>query len=221
MKVCLAIATLLLISGVGFACSSSGSMEEGNSPAGDYSYCGALTATCNAFYAGTPTECSRAARDQCSSFQPTYSQAFQDSVVSCAKAFSPCIANFDDCIRDTTANARPTAAQAKVRDDFCAVCPDKPETGTVGPCSTFFTKDADAGIGIYGVGVPVLTVNDSIAAEIGTKCIGISFSVDGGIVSPDPDAGADKACDPVLFTVCANTVVRARTAPSACQPDAG
>lgn len=160
------------------------------SPAGDYSYCGALAATCNAFYAGTPTECGRAANDQCSSFQPTYSQAFQDSVVSCAKAFSPCVANFHDCIRDTTANARPTEAQAKVRDDFCAVCPDKPETGTVGPCSTFFTKDADAGIGIYGVGAPILKVNDSIAAEIGAKCIGISFSADGGIVSHDPDAGA-------------------------------
>jgi len=199
-------------------------MEEGNSPAGDYTYCGALTATCNASYTGTPTGCSEAADDQCSTFQPTRSQAFQDAVISCAKRFSPCTLPFVECIPAQTASATPTTVQAKVKADFCAVCPDKAGSGTVGPCSTFFSNDADAGPGVYGLGVPVLKVNDTIATEIGLKCIGVAFS-DGGIVSGG-DGGSDAGgssggCDLFAFGVCANTVVQARTTPAACQPDGG
>jgi hypothetical protein len=199
------------------ACSSSkSSIDEGNSPAGDYTYCGALTASCNPFYAGTSTACSTAARDQCSTFQPTHSQTFQDAVVSCAKKFSPCIADFYDCIDAEATRATPTAAQTKVKNDFCSLCPDAAGSGTLDACSTFFRQDADASSGIYGVGVPLLKVNDTIAAEIGSKCIGSSGGRDGG-----SDAGASDACDPLTFLACENTVVQARTTPSACQGDGG
>jgi hypothetical protein len=215
------ILTALAVSG----CSTSKSTEAGNSSAGDYTYCGALTATCNSFYAGTPTACSQAARDQCSTYQPAYSQGFQDAVVSCGKSFSPCIKDFYDCIADRTSTAAPTTAQAKVKADFCVACPDKTGAGTVGPCSTFFSKNADAGPGVYGLGVPVLKVNDTIAAEIGLKCIGASSPSDGGVASAG-DGGSDAGgssggCDPFAFAICANTVVQVRTTPAACQADGG
>ncbi len=208
------------------ACSSSKSIEDGNSPAGDYSYCGALTATCNAFYTGTPTACSQAARNECSTFQPTHSLAFRNAVVSCAKSFSPCIKSFYDCIDDLSASATPTAAQARVKADFCAACPDKPGTGTVGPCSTFFSKSATAGPGIYGLGLGVLKVSDTIAAEIGSKCVAAAVSGGGGGSSSGGVGGgggsaAPGACEALAFGACENMVVKDRTTPSACHSNGG
>lgn len=205
---------LILWAFAAFACSDDDSIEEGNSQAGDYSYCGALTATCNAFYSGSPTACSQAAREQCSTFQPTFSEAFQSAVVSCAKEFSPCIADFHACIRGRSASATPTAVQAKVKEDFCAVCSDANGSDA---CARFFVdgSSAERTWGLTGVGLGVLTVNDTIAAEIGSACIGVDISASGDGGATLSDAGS--VCNPLAFTLCAEEIVKARTTPTACQ----
>jgi hypothetical protein len=95
---------------------------------------------------------------------------------------------------------------------------------SIGPCSTFFSNSGDAGAGTYGVGLSVLNVNDTIAAEIGSACVGVEFvsELDGGIsISAGGDAGSSQSCDWVAFAVCAKTIAQQRTQPSACRPDAG
>lgn len=182
------------------ACSSSTSFTDGNSPAGDYTHCGAVTATCNAFYSGTRTACTQAARDQCSTFEPTYSEAFRSATVSCARTFSPCIQDFHDCARKETVRATPTLAQAKVKADFCKACPDPVDASVAGTCSTFFTVEVPdgGGRGAYGAGSLVLFVNDVIAEEIGRACVSAA------------------SCG-FAFLMCATAIRQDRTTPDACR----
>src|SRR5579859_1211714 len=104
--------TCLLITGLGLAASActktDSSITDGNAPPGSYTFCGALTATCNSFYGGpgvaeyyvggVPNSCVQAAAAQCQSLQSNYSEAFQNAVVNCAKTSSPCDACFDLCV---------------------------------------------------------------------------------------------------------------------------
>ena len=91
-----------------------------------------------------------------------------------------------------------------MKDEFCAVCPDR-DDASFRPCATFFTLESpDAGaIGSYGAGSSVLYVSDDVAEEIRKTCI-----------------GATK-CDGFAFIMCAMQVRQTRTTPSVCQSDAG
>jgi len=92
-------------------------------------------------------------------------------------------------------------------------------SGGLIPCSTFFTVDIpDGGAGVYGAGYSVLLVNDTIAADIGRKCIGVT-PVDAGVAGSD--AGVPVACDVLGFAACAIAVRQAATTPLACHPDGG
>ncbi len=95
-----------------------------------YTFCEALTATCNSFYSGpaapeyyvasVPSSCVSAAAAQCSTIQSNYSEPFKSAVAGCAKTYSPCDEAFRNCVYSATASATPTPAQAKVKADFCA-----------------------------------------------------------------------------------------------------
>jgi hypothetical protein len=188
--------------------SSAPSMEDGDSPAGMYTFCGALTATCKSASSGTGTACGDASRRSCSTFESTFSQAMRDAVVACAKKFSPCSAEFLDCEAIEVGKAPPTPAQAKVRADFCTVWPDDDHSKL---CSDFFTVDAPKRD--YGPGYSVLLVNDSIARDIALKCIKTpKDTIDEGGVPADASFG---------FSACARTVYQAATTPPECRPAGG
>ena len=93
--------------------------------------------------------------------------------VACARTYSPCAEPFAICVGRRTASATPTAAQAKVKADFCATYAPSDGGAGVGEslCTDFFVAtpiDAgpdDDGIS-YGLGYLVLMVNDSLAARM-------------------------------------------------------
>lgn len=193
------------------ACSVKSSSMDGNSPAGTYSFCEALAPSCNAMYSSTPTPCTRASAAQCSRYQSTFSQAFQDAVVQCAAEASPCTASFSACWKHELGRGPRTAVQEKVRNDLCAVCPND-ERDNLGACAAFFEvseAEVDAGPGLKGSGYSVLLVNDEIAKEIGDACI--------AKLAPHSDGGG--ACDLFAFLTCAKTVRENRTTPPECHVD--
>jgi hypothetical protein len=201
------------------ACSASSAGDEENAAAGEYTFCGARRATCSARYAGQPNACTKALREECEALEPAFSQGARDAVVLCGRLHSPCVVDFEKCVDRMAVKGPPTEAQARVRDAFCEVCRDAAQSGAVGPCSTFFDTDADAGVGIYGVGAAILKVNDAIARQIGDRCVGAQLDpqADGGVVTRPPASGSTLVCDPLAFAACVYAIVRENTSPSACR----
>jgi hypothetical protein len=199
---------------------------KGASVAGDYTFCGALTATCgfkeeNEDYvgiAGGPNGCLSQALAQCSTLQSQYSDAFQSAVVACAKTYSPCDPSnepvvagptFVSCVGAQIASATPTAAQAKVKADFCAMYASGTNGDAGAPeidCASFFpAAHPDAGAAVAGPGYLVLIASDSVAAEI-DKCIPPTATQYDGV------ACSGLGC----FKACAEDTFAAAVTPAGC-----
>ncbi len=232
--------SLVAACGLGAAgCSTTqDSVTAGNAPAGSYSFCEALTATCNSFYggpaapeyyvSGVASSCVSAAAAQCSTLQSNYSEAFKNAVVGCAKTHSPCDEAFRNCVYSATAGAAPTAAQTKVKADFCATY-----GSVLGICDSFFqvTELGDggpssgtgeppwAGQGFtFGDGFIALVVNDSFATKM-DACIGTTAAEapDGGSVDGGPASCLNCLED---LQACADAVYSAAVSPG-CKPGDG
>jgi hypothetical protein len=244
------VALLLTLGGLGVlgalvastnACSSSSSDPGAdNAPPGTYTFCEALHPACSPVYTPAPTACSRAASEQCDALESTRSEGFKNAVIRCAAKVSPCTLGFEECVTAEAAKATPTAAQLKVKDDFCAVCPDRDGFEA---CSTFFAAPeadaaADVGKGLTRLGAVVLGVNDAIAAEMepcasaiaalpaadGGATLDSGSNVDGGPSDASVQGDASVApppCDVLAVTACMDAVRVRRTTPAACQADAG
>jgi hypothetical protein len=210
-----------------------------NAPPGTYTFCGAITATCSADYGGPasaeqyllgePAACAMAAAEQCPTLQAAYSDAYQSAVVACAQVFSPCDANFINCVGVRTASQPPTAMQEKVKTDFCQKFGQTDGGTTIevlakAACHDFFTvtPPADSGVPFdvgansYGAGYIVLTVSDPLAAKM-DDCIrqaaASAESVDGG----PPNCGN---CLESL-QACADGIADEAVTPAGCQPEGG
>jgi hypothetical protein len=225
---------VLLSLGVTACSKNDDSITAGNSPAGDYTLCGALNATCNSFYGGPavadeyftglPASCVGAATAQCPMLQSGYSDAFKNAVVKCAKTHSPCDATFNNCVGLATASAPPTAVQEKVKADFCATYMAAVDGGTSfidNICTTFFrvTDQGDGGPSSldsfsYGQGFIALMVNDTIASQM-DQCIATTATQAG-------DGGA-PTCLPCLESLqaCARAALKAAVLPAGCTGDGG
>lgn len=120
---------------------------------------------------------------------------------------------FLECIPPTAAAGTISAGQSKVKADFCAACPDGRDPSFPSSCSQFFAVTAgDAGTLAYGVGYPVLEVNDTLANEMDACLSGVADAGAHG------DGSAPLGCA-LAFNFCASAILQASGL--SCQADAG
>jgi hypothetical protein len=109
--------------------------------------------------------------------------------------------------RGPRSGATPTAAQAKVKSDFCAQCPDGADKNNPNACSQFFTVTYNDAGNTSSPGVLVLISGDALAQQIDQKCTG---------GTQQQDAGSGFGCA-ASFEICAAfTFAYASNTPQAC-----
>ncbi len=140
---------------------------------------------------GTPSgsqACADGRKATCTARLATWSPAYAAAYATCTTSATSCNDGPDDCIASKLATTvgTPTAAQAKVRDDFCAACPSA-------TCKDDFYKiDPTNG---NGSGFILLEASDDVVVTIGKQC------TNGG-VGLDLDASAGD-CQ-LAFLTCAS-----------------
>ena len=171
----------LIFGGAICACSSSngGTAGGGGATSDLCSKYNAYVAQCNKTDA-----CTMAIEQNCSTYFGNYSSAYLGAADACVVAPYDCSDGgkpaASTCVAQQLSSATPTAAQAKVKADFCAQCPDGASKSNPMSCSQFFqVSPSDGGIS-GGPGIVVLIANDAIATQIDQKCTGGQVQTDGG-----------------------------------------
>jgi hypothetical protein len=191
------------------ACSASSGGEGGDG--GAASLCATLTeyqAHCH------PTDpCTLATEQRCSAHMSDYSAAYAAVMTECYSAPYDCTQASTPlasvCVSAGVHTATPTAAQAKVKSDFCARCPDDPSPLGNKYCSNFYGSTDS-------IGSIVLRWNDTVASEVDRHCTSTLAVSEAGA-----DGGASVDCSGA-FLRCAAGVIP--SLPAACQasvPDGG
>jgi hypothetical protein len=152
--------------------------------------------------------CVSAFESQCTQFVSSLSSVTIAAEQTCLSPPYQCDAGLAlaECFTSKIYAASPTAAQQKVRADFCATCPDGKSTTFPTSCTDFFPSGAPDGSLLYGPGLFVLEYSVSIATQFDQMCTSAS------------DAGD---CASAFFTCAAQVVSQAVALPSACYGDAG
>jgi hypothetical protein len=211
-KKTLALVTLTLVTAAACSSSSSGgnASGDGGSSGGDASAT-ANSAACDALVAfqqrcgedaySTSAACATGRKQNCSGTLAVFTPTFQAAIAACDVASTTCDNGPGSCYDTQLASVQPTAAQAKVRDDYCKGCPAVPSC-----TSSFFTIDPTNG---DGPGVGVLEVTDAIAAQIDATCTGTALL----------DAGEGTDCTTSFGSCVADVVVSAQPGdPDVCYP---
>jgi hypothetical protein len=173
--------------------SASGSADGGGSSGGqeDSGSGGVSTAVADlcskvSAYSGRcppPTRCAQAQATYCTTWTQSFSAAFQSGLGECVMSSQPCLDSgllfpTQACLQDHLST--PTPAQAKVKADFCAQCPDGASASLPHACSDFFAFTVDDAGGSTSVGNAVLIASDALAAMMDGQCTGPG-AVDSGI----------------------------------------
>jgi hypothetical protein len=134
---------------------------------------------------GPGTRCAQAEVEYCSTWAPSFSSVFLTSETSCVAPPYTCRDGGTNpialsCVASHFASVPPTAAQQKVKDDFCAMCPDGAAPSAPTGCTDFLTlMDNDAGT-LTAVGAVVRLLNDSLDTAIDQQCTGPAAASDAG-----------------------------------------
>ncbi len=151
--------------------------------------------------AGTSSACSAAREKDCGKFVSALSDVYRKAIVACYTDASTCGQN-STCVDELLAVATPTAAQIKVRTDYCATC--GPEAGAT--CARdFYTITPDGA----GAGYGVIRLSDLVLIDLEAKCTGA------GLDLSMPAMTCREA-----FTACVTTVTTGASPvlPDKCQP---
>jgi hypothetical protein len=168
------------------ACSnSSGTTTTGGSSADLCSALSGYVTRCNVTDA-----CQLAESKDCATAASSYSAGTLAATSACINAI-PCgdagsspNTCFQTVVSNGTSPVTPTAAQAKLAQDYCATCAASNGGQTVADCvATFYTTTiGDSGVAVgAGPGSGLQTLNDSVATSVDTKCV--PALGDGGIVA--------------------------------------
>ena len=116
--------------------------------------------------------CAEGRRQNCSKTLPTMSPTYASAYAACTTDQVSCEDGPDACIQPKMKElaAHPSAAQAKVRDDFCATCASA-------SCKDDFFAITEDGT---GPGYQILQISDTVAAAVDAKCTGAALDVDAG-----------------------------------------
>jgi hypothetical protein len=147
-----------------------------------------VNAVCSEFAAhsaGCPaiSRCAQAEATYCSTWLPSFSAAFQAGLEECLSSTQGCsdaglLASSEGCVAAHL--TAPTPAQAKVKADFCAQCPDGRSAAVPASCSQFFNLAVNDAGQSTNVGSPVLGVSDGLAAIMDMQCTGAA-AIDAGV----------------------------------------
>ena len=121
---------------------------------------------------GKSQACADGRTASCTQTLSTMRAEYQDAVAACTTDAVTCDDGPSTCIEGKMAGVVPTAAQLKVKDDFCATC-----TAVADCANAFYLIDPNNG---NGPGYTVLEASDSVAQGIDTKCTGASLDMDAG-----------------------------------------
>ncbi|HLK40420.1 MAG TPA: hypothetical protein VKU41_26895 [Polyangiaceae bacterium] len=171
-----AVVALSLIACTSSSGGSKGSGADGGTPGSAVD----VTAVCSALSAYSqrcpPTgRCAQAQAMYCSTWAPSFSAAFREGLKDC---FAPAQACIDAgslfpskaCLVPHLGDLSP--AQAKVKTDFCAQCPDGASRTRPLGCTNFFSLDVDDAGNSASPGTSVLLLNDDLVTMVDAKCTG-------------------------------------------------
>ena len=207
------IAIFMLVTaaiGAIWACGGSSS-SSGAGGASTQSYCATLSGY--ATQCNKNDACSQAEVAQCSTYASQFSSAYLAAATTCIKPPYNCSADggtvpgSTQCIAQQLSAAAPTAAQQKVKDDFCAQCPDGTDSTNPTSCSQFFSVMFDDAGKTASTGYAVLVAGDALAQQIDQKCTGGTLS---------QDAGATLGCAGNFDLCAAFTLAFGSNSPQAC-----
>jgi hypothetical protein len=191
------------------ACSGSsasgGTSPEGGASAGESAAVGALCSQVTAYLArcGAASPCTQEQGTYCSTWAPSFSAAFQAGLAACIAPSGACLDAgvlfpTQECLKPKLTS--PTPAQAKVKADFCAQCPDGTSASIPSSCSGFFALTVDDLGNATSVGNSVIAAGDDLAAMVDAQCTGPA-AADAG----NPDcARAFEACSGPIVILNAN-----------------
>ena len=183
-----------------------GSSSSGSGPGRGDAFCS--TFSDYARQCGKTDPCTDLRVQNCPSFESNVSAAYVSATIACAMPPYKCdggAATSPSCLLSQLVASTPTAAQAKVKADFCAQCPDGKSQAMPRSCSNFFLAPPP------GAGLYVQFGNDAIAAQMDKQCTGASASTDGGAVT-------DCA---LRFFGCSMSVFAMHTASGSCSGGVG
>jgi hypothetical protein len=127
---------------------------------------------CGESLQGKSQACADGRRQTCDKRLATMSPAYQSAIAACTTDATDCNDGPSACVEQHMSGVAPTAAQTKVRDDFCATCK------RIDSCAdAFFKIDPDNG---DGPGFLVLVASDAVAQTIDAKCTGAALDLDAG-----------------------------------------
>jgi hypothetical protein len=157
-----------------------------------------------------PTDrCAAAELQYCSTWAPSMSAGYDNAVENCLNPPYTCPDGGGGgnpvegaCLLSYLST--PTAAQQKVKADFCASCPDGAAPSAPQACTNFFALILEAD-GITAAGAAVLLVNDALAGTMDQQCTGVAAE----------DAGAQDCAQ--AFALCSvEVVLQDANLPGAC-----
>jgi hypothetical protein len=132
---------------------------------------------------GETNACATAELANCAQTYGAYSDAFVTAIDNCVTAPYTCpneagVSPSSACITSAIATLTPSAAQAKLKADFCAKCPDGASKFVASSCSGFYAA-SDGGTEL---GALVLYYNDAVATAVDQQCTGsATTSGDSGV----------------------------------------
>ena len=143
-------------------------------------YCDTYTrfaSRCGATDSGLTAACIGAQHAQCPEVAMRYSADWISAVQACFAQERPCDRKANDqCAQDKLMAFTPSAAQAKLRNDYCATC----ESDASADCKTKFFFAGTGSSAVPGDGATALLLTDAVVSQIDTKCTGAALVVTAG-----------------------------------------
>jgi hypothetical protein len=180
-------------------------------------YCDALAAY--DLRCGQNDACDQALRNLCVQDSAILTEGGSKAVVEC-KPIDACSGDTDggtrrahnDCLRGKLATITPTAAQDKLRIDYCARCAP---VATATCLADFYNPASDSGFS--GDGLAFLSYTDPVVAEIDSLCFATNDAGEAGVSSCNGIVGA------LRVAVCLRQAIAKHVPPRplACRTDAG
>jgi hypothetical protein len=154
--------------------------------------------------------CTAAEISSCDRYWGQFSCPFLQALDACWPQTSACSRGdagasvVSTCVDAKVAMLNPSAAQERLKDDFCAECPDGSSKIFPDACSTFFSA-AEGGVGSIAMIYP-----DSFSDRVDQECVA---------ALPAEGSGGDCAD---RFVACSGEVYTATAyVPTECSPDGG
>jgi hypothetical protein len=155
-------------------------------------FCNLLAA--KASICGQCSTCTQQDADDCVAFGNALSDVFKNTLQQCKDALG-CNdltkAPSNPCVQGMLASATRDAAQQRVKDTFCAACPNTPE------CAGFFDFSADAS-STSGLGAWAVLVDDVLDQQLTNMCSNAAH------------------CSAALYDLCALNIFCGAVPPSHC-----